>query len=80
MLERVEGELFAFTEAMKKSPGFQYFLKNPTVSRGDKVKEVLFSSTFYYFPFLKELLILADVHCVNPTNMTIIAIRITQFE
>ena len=39
-LDRVEGELFAFTEAMKKSPGFSYFLKNPTVSNGDKVKEV----------------------------------------
>lgn len=43
MLEKVEGELFAFTEAMKKSPGFVYFLKNPTVSRGDKVKEVSYN-------------------------------------
>lgn len=40
MLDKVEGELFAFSEAVKKSPGFIYFLKNPTVPRGDKVKEV----------------------------------------
>lgn len=27
--------------AMKKNPSFAYFLKNPTVPRADKVKEVI---------------------------------------
>ena len=78
MLEKVEGELFAFTEAMKKSPGFSYFLKNPTVSRGEKVKEVLLHLIFSFSS--KQLLMPADTYAINSTNMTIMLIGITLLE
>ena len=39
-LEKVEGELLAFNEVLKKSPAFAKFLANPTVPRAEKVKQV----------------------------------------
>ena len=37
---KVEGELMAFNEVLKKSPAFAKFLANPTVPRAEKVKQV----------------------------------------
>ena len=40
MLEKVEGELLAFSEVLKKSPAFASFLSNPTVPRDAKVAQI----------------------------------------
>ena len=39
-LDKVEGELAAIGEVLKKLPNFAAFLENPTVSRGDKVAKL----------------------------------------
>jgi F-type H+-transporting ATPase subunit O len=40
MLEKVEGELLAFNEVLKKSPAFASFLSNPTINRDAKVTQI----------------------------------------
>ena len=40
ILEKVEGEMLAFNDVLKKSPAFASFLSNPTVPRGEKVAQV----------------------------------------
>ena len=39
-LEKVEGELAAVGDILKKMPNFAAYLENPTISRGDKVAKV----------------------------------------
>ena len=40
MLDKVEGELQAFTNTMKNSPNFAAFLMNPTIPRAEKTTKV----------------------------------------
>jgi len=39
-LDRVEGELQAFDDLLKKNPKFAAFIANPTISRSDKAAKV----------------------------------------
>lgn len=40
MLDKVESELVAFSEIVKKLPNFASFLENPTISRTEKAAKV----------------------------------------
>lgn len=39
-MEKVEGELLAFRDVVKKSPGLAAFLANPTIPRPEKTSKI----------------------------------------
>jgi F0F1-type ATP synthase delta subunit len=51
-LERVETELLAFRDLVQKNKGFNSFLSNPAIPRGEKVEKVKFNLSFTFHLFI----------------------------
>ena len=52
MLDKVEGELQAFTNTMKNSPNFAAFLMNPTIPRAEKTTKVNINIYIYIYIYI----------------------------
>lgn len=63
LLEKVETELHAFSDVLKKNQKFSSFLSNPTVAREAKCKLVCVSNQLYssYYCDVRFLILLAKV-------------------